>query len=159
MSRGPYEIAEERVNKLRAELVDLDQRLKQVATRRAVVTDELAQIESAIRVFKKLEGGGTSRAAQVSPYGDLKTMTIPEGAAAIMRIKGGKASTSEILRALVDAGKTTKKQSSYNILVNALKRRTDLFRKVGRGEWEVLNLLVPNGHQNAEPALISLDSN
>jgi hypothetical protein len=108
-------------------------------------TAEIAQIDAALVVLRKYAPLGQLPGLDEdvsAVYGDLASMTVPDGLATILYKRGEALTTRELLDILVKAGKLKANNNSMIHVIGALKRNEHRFRKVGSG-W---TLIEPN-HQ------------
>lgn len=132
-------------NRLRELQVDQRKLATQVERNRL----EIEQIESAMAILRRYATLGQLPGVDedlAAPYGDLKSLTVPQACAVILRKRGGEPLTArELLKILVKAGKLPQEKDSTHIsVISALKRHPELFTKVGSA-WTLSNPSV-NGH-------------
>jgi hypothetical protein len=139
MTKGPLERAISRRRELLAENSEL-----RAKTERN--TAEIAQIDAALTIMKKYappEGLPGLDEDVTAGYGDLASMTVPDGLAMILYKRGEPMTSRELLDILVKAGKLKANTNNSMIhVIGSLKRNERRFRKVGAG-W---TLIEPN-HQ------------
>ena len=139
MTQGPLEKAISR----RQELLTRNSELRAEADRN---TAEIAQIDSALVVMRKFAPLGQLPGLDEdveSVYGDLASMTVPDGLATILYKRGEALTSRELLTVLEKAGKLEAGNKNNQIgVISALKRHSDRFRKVGTS-WT----LVETSHQ------------
>lgn len=139
MTLGPLEKAIAR----RRELLTKNSELRADIDRN---TAEIAQIDSALTVMRNYAPLGQLPGLDEnveSVYGDLVSMTVPDGLATILYKRGEALTSRELLDILVKAGKLKANTNNSMIhVIGSLKRNDHRFRKVGSG-W---TLIEPN-HQ------------
>jgi hypothetical protein len=139
MTQGPLEKAISR----RQELLTRNSELRAEIDRN---TAEIAQIDSALVVMRKFAPLGQLPGMDEdvrSVYGDLASMTVPDGLATILYKRGEPLTSRELLTVLEKAGKL-ESGSKNNLIgvIGALKRHSRRFRKVG-SSWT----LIESSHQ------------
>jgi hypothetical protein len=138
MTQGPLEKAISR----RRELLTKNSELRADIDRN---TAEIAQIDTALVVMRKYAPLGQLPGLDedvTAVYGDLASMTVPDGLATILYKRGEALTSRELLDILVKAGKLKAHNNSMIHVISSLKRNDGRFRKVGSG-W---TLIEPN-HQ------------
>jgi len=134
VSQDTYARATNRLRELQAELTKKRSEVEAIAA-------ELERIQAALDVIRPFAPPGM--AENMATYGDLKSLTIPEGSAQILRVRREALSARELLRVLVKAGKIQEDTPNAHIgVLGALKRHPELFRRVGKA-W---TLVDSNGH-------------
>ncbi len=139
MTQGPLEKAISR----RQQLLTKNSELRAEIDRN---TAEIAQIDSALVVLRKYappEGLPGLDEDVESFYGDLASMTVPDGLATILYKRGEPLTSRELLTVLEKAGKLEAGNKNNLIgVIGALKRHDSRFQKVGN-QWT----LIEKSHQ------------
>jgi len=134
MTQGPLEKAISR----RRELLTKNSELRAEIDRN---TAEIAQIDTALVVMRKYAPLGQLPGLDedvTAVYGDLASMTVPDGLATILYKRGEALTSRELLDILVKAGKLKANTNNSMIhVISSLKRNDARFRKVGTG-WTLI---------------------
>lgn len=152
---APLKRLAERLRELRQQDLDL---VAATNAKRREIAAEISRLERTAGVLRELVPGGRLEYVDDDaplPYGDLRSKTLPQAAATILRYHGEDATTRQLLDLLVKAGKVADKQSSHINLLNALKRNTGetkIFTRNGPmwglTEWSHQDAVASrNGHQ------------
>lgn len=109
-------------------------------------TAEIAQIDAALAVMRLYAPLGQLPGLEDdarSIYGNLASMTVPDGLATILRKRGEALPSRELCTILEQTGKL-KAGSANNLIgvIGALKRNPERFKKIG-SSWK---LVQSNGH-------------
>jgi hypothetical protein len=128
VTQGPLEKAISRRQDLLTENSELRARIDRN-------TGEIAQIDSALVVMRKFAPLGQLPGLDEdveSVYGDLASMTVPDGLDTILYKRGEPLTSRELLTVLEKAGKLDAGNKNNLIgVIGALKRHPNRFRKVG----------------------------
>jgi hypothetical protein len=134
MTQGPLEKAISR----RQELLTRNSELRAEIDRN---TADIAQIDSALVVMRKFAPLGQLPGLDEdveSVYGNLASMTVPDGVATILYKRGEALTSRELLTVLERAGKLEAGNKNNLIgVIGALKRNPARFRKVGN-TWTLI---------------------
>jgi hypothetical protein len=107
---------------------------------------EIARIQAALEVLRDYVPLGVLPGIDeniAAIYGNLKGMTVPDGIAKILAMRGEPATARELLEILVQGGKMREVNNVGHIsILGALKRNPQRFKRVG-GAW---TLVRSNGH-------------
>jgi hypothetical protein len=107
---------------------------------------EIARIQAALEVLRDYVPLGVLPGIDeniAAIYGNLKGMTVPDGIAKILAMRGEPATARELLEILVQGGKMREVNNVGHIsILGALKRNPERFKRVG-GAW---TLVGSNGH-------------
>jgi hypothetical protein len=138
MTQGPLEKAIAK----RRELLATNSELRAQIDRN---TGEIAQIDAALAVMRNYAPLGQLPGLDEdvrSVYGDIASMTVPDGLFTILR-KRGEALTSRELCVILEKGGKLVPNGKNNLIgvIGALKRNPERFRKIGNA-WMHLQ---PNG--------------
>lgn len=158
MPADPLKLLAQRLRDLREQDVVALAAMNDLTTKRREIAAEIARLEETAKNLRELVPGGRLEYVDDDaplPYGDLRSQTLPQAAATILRHLGTKATTRDVLNILVKAGKVPDTQTSHINLLNALKRNTGatkIFTREGP-EWGLTewatgdSVASKNGHR------------
>ena len=125
--------------------------LADITTQMENLRQELQQLESVadyhrhamsvLGVNHKKSSQITVSASPTGPAGtspDVAGKLKHDACAIALREIGGKAKTADVARWLAKNGYGKDDRIFHNTCYTAMNRRKDMFRKIGRGEWELL---------------------
>ena len=116
------------------ELGELRMKLAKIDSDRDGILRQIERLELATQEVARFEPYAVVRDGIPSRFAELglASMTIAQGCEAILRMIGEPATSGQLLDILVSEGRfPERKQSSHISVIGALKRRGDLFKKVG----------------------------
>jgi hypothetical protein len=127
-------------------LRELRQERKTLAARLDVIDAEIARIQAAMQVLREFDPFGSAIDDQ-SPsryvHLDLRSTTLAQACAAILRETGEPATARELLKVLLQEGRWPVERNHHIISVHqVLNRHPELFSKQA-GAWRLTNKLLP----------------
>jgi hypothetical protein len=150
-------LADEDAN-LANELRELEDKRQAIAQQRQQLAQRVEQLKTVDAVYQGWKSPGpsnghdsrVSEAPTPTPIaGDLASMTVADGAEAIMRARGGKATVMDLAATLHAAGKFKDARSGYTVVYPALSKAPTRFRKLDRGTWGLVELFGADDENEA----------
>lgn len=126
----------DRIAEKRALLVRWREKKEEAARQEEMVLGEIGELELALSVLRRVLGKPTPDQL----FGGLdmmrfRTQTVAQSCLEIIRQKGGRAKVTEIINVLIAAGKLKdNRRIAYATVVKSMER-DERFRKVGKGEY------------------------
>jgi len=133
----------QRIRAKKKELLQYQAEREEAERREATCLTEISEMELAVSVFRKAFGL-ESQAPTTAGLDRLKlrTQTVRQSCIEIMKGSGGRAKVTDITRALIGAGKLRNYRGGYATVTKTLDR-DDRFRRVGKGEFELVEGQAP----------------
>jgi hypothetical protein len=139
-------MSERALDRMTQHLRELRQERKTVAARLEAIDAEIARIQAAIAVVREFDPFGTAIDDQSpSRYAhlDLRSTTLAQACAAILRETGEPATARDLLTVLLQEGRWPAEKNHHIISVHqVLNRHPELFAKQGNA-WRLTNKLLP----------------
>jgi hypothetical protein len=134
MTQDTYARATNRLRILQTELAQKRSEVEGIIT-------EMERIQAALEILRPFAPPGM--AEDMAAYGDLKSLTVPEGCARILQVRRDGLTARELMQILEKAGKLQEDNPNNQIgVIGALNRHAELFKKTGK-TW---TLVDSNGH-------------
>jgi hypothetical protein len=115
-----------------------------ITQKREALAAEIKRLSDGLDLYRSVMGLGATSSNPTLSLGDLPNfleLTLYDGIAAVMRRHGGRARVGELRDVLSESGKMTGKPANrYNTLVATMERFPEKFRRVGPGEWELVEM-------------------
>jgi hypothetical protein len=137
--------------RLDEELRALEEKRQGIAQERQRLAQRVEQLRTVDAVYQGWRNPGPSIDTDLRPSeasapvsvpvtADLAAMTVADGAEAIMRARGGKATVRDLAATLHAAGKFKDARSGYTVVYPTLNKAPGRFRRLDKGVWGLVEL-------------------